>query len=431
MGNVAVEYNEKRFRRMIPTEPEWFYKMRRESWEKFLNTPLPDRVTHLWRYTKPENFLISNPDPLMNSTVLPGIGVSPNGYDWQSEYSARGVEREDFTSGIVMTDQLAEAGVIIKNLRHAVNENEDIVEGYLGKLVGNDFGKFEALNLALWNTGFLLYIPDNTVIEKPIHLSRVPVGQAASSRLLVVVGRNCQATVIDDYTSPSEKAPDIFNGVVELFVNEASNVRYVSLQRLSENTKMFMTQRMRAEQQANVYTVFGSFGSKVGKFDAGSILNGAGAESRMYGMAFGSEKQHFDHHTVHHHTHGETYSNLDVKVVLKDRAVSAYTGLIRIEEHADVSEAYQENRNLLLNENTQADSIPELEILTDQVSCSHGATVGPIDPEMIFYLRSRGYSMEEAVRAIVTGFVEPTFKEVPEDLRDNLRKAVLEKLEAE
>lgn len=431
MGNVAVEHKEKSFRRIIPNEPEWFYALRKESWERFLETPMPNRIKHLWRYTKPEYFLIANPDPLMNSTVLPGIGVSPNGYDWQSDYSARGVEREDFTSGIVMADELSEAGVIIKNLRHAVNENEDIVHEYLGKLVGNDFGKFEALNLALWNTGFLVYIPDNTVIEKPIHLGRMPVGQAASSRILVVVGKNCQATVIDDYTSPNDRVSDVYNGAVELFVDEASHVRYVTLQRLADSTKTFVTQRMKAEKQSNVYTVFGSFGSKVAKFDVGTILNGAGAESRMYGMAFGSEKQHFDHHTVHHHTHGETYSNLDVKVVLKDRAVSAYTGLIRIEEHADVSEAYQENRNLLLNENTQAESIPELEILTDQVSCSHGATVGPIDPEMIFYLKSRGFDTDEAVRAIVTGFVEPTFKEVPEDLRDTLRAAVVEKLEAE
>jgi Fe-S cluster assembly protein SufD len=118
-----------------------------------------------------------------------------------------------------------------------------------------------------------------------------------------------------------------------------------------------------------------------------------------------------------------------VKVVLKDNSDSAYTGLIRIEEKADNSQAYQENRNLLLNEGTRAESVPELEILTDQVSCTHGATVGPIDPEMVFYLKSRGYSNDEATRTVVTGFVEPTIRLLPDDLQDMFRGLVRRKLE--
>ena len=149
----------------------------------------------------------------------------------------------------------------------------------------------------------------------------------------------------------------------------------------------------------------------------------------MYGLLFGSKRQHFDNHTLHHHASGQTTSDIDFKVVLRDKAVSAYTGLIRIEQDAANCEAYQENRNLLLGGGAKAETIPELEILNEEVMCSHGATVGPIDPEMIFYLTSRGFSPEEAVRTIVTGFVASTLKMVPADIRGGIRSAVTDRLE--
>jgi Fe-S cluster assembly protein SufD len=127
---------------------------------------------------------------------------------------------------------------------------------------------------------------------------------------------------------------------------------------------------------------------------------------------------------VHHHQAPHTRSNLDFKVVLTGRARSAYTGLIRIASDAPSSEAYQENRNLLLTEGTKADSIPELEILTDEVMCTHGATVGSLDPDHLFYLASRGIPRREAARMIVGGFFEPTLKRLPEDLRERIQAHV-------
>ena len=149
----------------------------------------------------------------------------------------------------------------------------------------------------------------------------------------------------------------------------------------------------------------------------------------MYGLLFGSGYQHFDNHTLHDHRSGQTFSNINFKVVLRDKAVSAYTGLIKIENHAKGCQAYQENRNLLLSKGTRAETIPELEILNEDVSCSHGATIGPIDPMQVFYLESRGIRHDEAVRMVVSGFVSNTLQQVPDDLRERISAFVEQRLE--
>jgi len=145
-------------------------------------------------------------------------------------------------------------------------------------------------------------------------------------------------------------------------------------------------------------------------------------------VVLGGDRQKFDHHTSHRHLSGNTWSNIDFKAALTDRARSSYTGLIRIEEDAPSSEAFQENRNLLLSDTCRADTIPELEILTDDVSCSHGATAAPIDPEQIFYLQSRGIPRHEAVRLVVKGFLEPTLAMVPAAVRAGLDELVAARL---
>ena len=195
---------------------------------------------------------------------------------------------------------------------------------------------------------------------------------------------------------------------------------------------LFRSAAERAEvgRDATLLTAITSLGSAVTKSDFGSLLAGPGATVELWGFLFGEGRQHFDHHTLHDHRAGHTYSNLDFKVVLRDRARSAYTGLIRIEPDAPESEAYQENRNLLLNDGARAESIPELEILTDAVKCTHGATVGTLDPLHLFYLMCRGLPRPEAVRLIVGGFIEPTLSRLPEDLSRRLRGHVEERIQS-
>jgi Fe-S cluster assembly protein SufD len=202
----------------------------------------------------------------------------------------------------------------------------------------------------------------------------------------------------------------------------------VAVQRLGRGVRYHVTQRVSVGRDANVLTATAALGSGITKSSFGSLIEGPGANVELVGFLFGEARQQFDHHTLHDHRSGHSYSNIDFKVVLKDRARSAYTGLIRIERDAPQSEAYQENRNLILSDSAKAESVPELEILTDDVRCTHGATMGSLDPEHLFYLMSRGLARSDAIRLIVEGFVEPTLSRVPEDLRERLRTQVEERI---
>lgn len=419
------------FREIATAEPSWLYRLRKEAWEYYLSSPPPERTTNVWRYTDPAEFAIENPEEQFDLLPIISDRLPREVRQMNPDHSAFGYNQNDLKTLTQMIPELESSGVIFKDLYSAIQEYPDLTENYLGKLIGADFGKFEALNMALWNNGLFLYIPSNLVIDKPIYLHRHPTGKNTFQRILVIIGENAQATIIDDYACQFLGKAALVNSAVELYAGDSSNVRYVNIQRLSADLNTYMTLRNQIGQNANLKSFFGSVGGLVTKVNSGTILTGRGANSQMYGAIFGNEKQHFDYHTMQHHKSSESFSNLNFKVVLKDKAMSAYTGLIKIEKDTVNCEAYQENRNLLLNPGTKAESIPELEILTDQVRCTHGATMGPIDPEQVFYLKCRGIGETEAVRMIVSGFMESLLSQIPDDIAKILREVILVKLEGD
>jgi Fe-S cluster assembly protein SufD len=431
MDTLKIENKIDTFRLIDKNEPDWLYNLRKENWIRYSELPFPERITNIWRYSKPEYFMSSSDEMLMSLRPLLPDGTNGFPHTIGPDHAAVGYNREDLMTVTKIDPAFKESGLIFKDLLSAARDNENLVANYLGRLVNYRLGKFEALNLAFWNSGLFLYVPDNAIIEKPIMLNRHPAGISTLFRLLVVVGKNAEVSIIDDYSgSCRENLPNL-NSAVEIFADDSARIRYLNLQRLSSECTTYITQRAQIEKNAMLHSVFGGIGSNISKVNGGIILNGRGAQSRISGVIFGDDKQHFDYHTFHHHKSGDSYSNIDVKVLLKDKATSAYTGLIRIEKEAANCEAYQENRNLLLNQGTKAESIPELEILTDQVRCTHGATMGPIDPEMLFYLASRGLTKKEAVRQIAAGYIEPTISQIPGELRDIMRNLIHAKLGGE
>lgn len=414
------------FRKIDKSEPEWIYNLRHQAWEFYQDSPMPSRIVHLWKYTRPEWFLPQNLEEQMKALPIISEIKASEIAPLKPEFAGFGCNRGDLVSYAQLADDLKDSGIIFTDMPAAVRDNGDLIQQYLGKLIGHDFGKFEALNMALWNSGLFLYLPPNTELERPIYMHRQPNARYNMPRLIIIAGKNSKATIIDEYAG---RGNGIYaNSAVEIFAEASSRLRYVNPQNLSNSGRSYLTHRARIDKDAEVYTIFASLGSNLSKSNLGAVLSGRGANSRILGVLFGDAKQHFDHHTMHHHKADDSYSNIDFKVVLKDKALSAYTGLIKIDENTFNCEAYQENRNLLLSKETRAETIPELEILNDQVSCSHGATVGPIDPEMVFYLKSRGVSTEEAIRIIVGGFVEPLLNLIPEDLRQMMRNLVNFKL---
>lgn len=423
-------------------EPDWLSDLRDKAWAAYEAAPLPDRVAHLWRYTAPEQF-VPSADAFgvrrsEKANALRGWPV-PLAAAWErGEISGAAAACGSRVIRTGIRGEAVKGGVILGDLHEAASRHPDRVRPHLGSAVGPDFGKFEALNAAVWEGGLFLCVPRGVALTAPIHLLR-DLGTGAghpAPRLLVVVEEGAEVTVIDEYAGGG--APDggrggvagapQANAVVEIVAQPSARVRYVLAQNLDRTVIAHFTQRARVERDAHFLLAQAALGAAVSKADSGAVLAGRGAEVLLLGVAVGDGRQHFDHHTVHDHQAGHSRSNLDFKVVLRDRARSVYTGLIRIAHGAANSEAYQENRNLLLSDGCKVESIPELEILTDEVMCTHGATMGPIDPEHVFYLMARGVPRDDAVRLIVSGFIEPTLARMPEDLRGRVRGHVARKL---
>ena len=418
-------------------QPEWLKRMRKEAWEVYRDLPLPDRVAHLWRYTDPSKFVYSPNGDNYKETISPEANAPPV----EKGTTFPKILLRDFNagklSGIVLNNagstvtaklssELQKAGVLVGNISVFANEKPDLIEPYIGKIVGAQFGKFEAFNLAAWQNGIILYIPKGVVVDKPLHLlTKSPENGNLVTRTIVIVEESGGLSIIDEYTGGLMNSDSHYiNAAAETFAGKASQLRHLMVQNLNEGARFYFTHRSMVESSAKTLTAIASFGGKITKANLGSNLAGGGSESQLEGFLFGEKRQHFDHLTVHEHHAPNTLSNINFRVVLKDRSRSAYTGRITIENNAPFSEAYQENRNLLLSSGCRIESIPELEINQDEVRCSHGAATGPPDENEIFYLKSRGIPEYEAVQLIIEGFMENSLKRIPEELRGRLRKYI-------
>jgi Fe-S cluster assembly protein SufD len=359
-------------------EPAWLTGLREAAWGAFLRSEVPDRVSHLWRYTAPERF---EPDPEAAGALSTSLAL------------------------------------------------EDTARERLGRLVGPDHGRFEAFNLATFDSVRVLRVPAGEVRTDPVDLRLDLAGRGplVVDRILLLVEDGAEVDLVSGVRGGGDE-DRLVHQVVEVFAGAGTKTEVSTVLSEGGGARIFLTQRARLERDAKLLQTIASLGGATVKVDTGSVLAGPGAEASLFGFAFGEGRQHLDHHTVHEHLVPHTLSNLDFKVVLKDRARSAYTGNITIARGASGTEAYQENRNLLLNKGPRAESIPELEILTDDVRCSHGSTTGPIDEEQVLYLQTRGIGREEAVRLIVGGFLAPTLERLPEDLADRLRTEAEKKL---
>jgi len=218
-------------------------------------------------------------------------------------------------------------------------------------------------------------------------------------------------------------AAHVINGRIELLVEPDAAVRYCRVQRWDPAAHEFALQRATLREGAQLSMVNIHVGGRVSKTHVIAKLLGKGATSRVFGFLFGHGAQHLDYHSLQDHQAPQTMSDLLYKAALKDRSRMIYTGLIRIAKQAKQTDAFQANHNLLLSGESKAETIPMLEILADDVRCKHGATIGPVDEEQLFYLTSRGIPQRLAERLLVMGFVEPVLEQVPcEALRDQLRE---------
>jgi len=296
----------------------------------------------------------------------------------------------------------------------------------LGTLVGNE-EKFAAHNAAMWENGLLVRAAKGVVLEKPVYVrvTNSAEGGALFWRLVVICEPESRLALVEEYASSSPDLSGYSNAVTELFIEQAAKLEYVSIQNLSPETWHFANHHARVERDAELDWIAGGFGSKKGKTRIQNDLAGPGATSRVTGAYFADGDQHLDYDTFQEHMAPSTTSDFAFKGALRDRATSVWRGMIRVEPDAQKTNAYQENRNLLLSENAHADSIPGLEILANDVRCTHGATISQVDRDELFYCMARGLSRGAAERLIVRGFYQEIFDRIEFDpVREALQNAL-------
>jgi Fe-S cluster assembly protein SufD len=379
---------------------------RAELLERYRALPLPTTKDEAWRFTDLRGF---DPDSFEADGVV-AVAAAPT----MLEIDAAGVAH------------VSEGGIEIDKAPDGLRFEPLADHPLLGTLVGAD-EKFAAHNAALWEHGLLVHVPKGVVVEQPLYVriaNSVPRG-SLFWRLLVVADPESRFTVIEEYASAEQQLEGYSNAVVEIAVEQSAKVEYVSVQNLSRATWHFGTHHARVERDAELDWVAGGFGSAKGKVRIQNDLAGQGATSRVTGAYFADGKQHLDYDTFQEHIAPNTTSDFAFKGALRDTATAVWRGMIRVEKNAQKTNAYQENRNLLLSPHAHADSIPGLEILANDVRCTHGATLGQVDRDQLFYLMARGLSRAEAERLIVRGFFQDVLDRIElEPVRDALAAAL-------
>jgi len=402
-------------------EPDWLRKRRRSAFDAFERLPMPSRIDEEWRRTD-----VSGLDVATFSQFEHRNGAAPA--EPLEGVAGTMTMRGSQVESVRLDPELERAGVIFEPISVAAQKHPELVESLLFTQVRPDRDRFAALHAAFFADGTFLFVPDGVVIEKPIvgQVFSAEGGSAVLPHTLIVAGRGSRFNYLDEYLSPADEGAGYKSGSAELFVGEAASVGYVALQKWGRNAWHFPDQRARLDKDATLRLFNVTLGGRFTKTRVEASLQGQGADAELKAIYFASGEQFFDFHTLQDHQVGNTRSDLLFKGALQDVARTVYAGLIRIEKGAARSDAYQANRNLVLSEHAKATSIPMLEIDNNDVRCTHGATVGPVDPLSMFYLRSRGIPEATAKRMIVQGFFGEVLERIPFEHARRLVEAELE-----
>lgn len=308
-------------------------------------------------------------------------------------------------STVVVPEDLPE-GVTVTSLERAASSHAALVERHLGTIV-TDEDAFTARNEASFAGGAFVHVAPGTVLDRPILVTVVQGAErsALDWRTLIVVEDGAQAEVWEQYLSGDPAQDAVFNTVVELVVGENARLRFVCGQSLSESSWIFGTQRAEVARDGSLDWVALGFGAARGKVRMETKLAGPGADGRVTGAYAPHGRQHVDFDTTQEHAAPHTTSDLAFRGVLQGRSEAVWRGNIIVDPGAQQTDAFQDSRNLLLSKKAHADAIPGLEIQANDVRCTHAAAIAQIDPEQLFYLRSRGLREDAAKRLVIEGFL--------------------------
>lgn len=431
--NAAIREAFARHLEDLDTAPEWWKTAKKDAFQRFESLAMPSRMNEEWRFAK-----------------LKDLGLEPYRFAALPSISdaSKIVERSNFiekTSGkFVFGDdqtlasqrvspELAAKGVIWAPLREAIAKHGDILKDYLMKQEA-DLGsaKFAALHHAFLENGALLYVPKGVEIEAPFIVYNWSINAGASlfPHTLIIAEEFSKVKFVEANLSATAENPAFACGVNHIFAGVGSDVDYTLLQNYNEETLGFQINSNIAGQDSKVKTISVNVGCKRYRSETHGRIMGAGSRVEMLSLAVADHEQEIDQRTLQTHSAPHAFSDLLFKNVLMDEAKTIFSGLIKVDPGAQQTDAYQTNRNLLLSDTAEANSLPGLEIDANDVKCSHGATTAQIEEDEIFYMKARGIPEQAAQELIVYGFFEEILERIEcETLAENARRIIQEKFQ--
>lgn len=397
----------------VARKAAWFQPRRKEAMEHFAGLGFPSTRQEDWRFT--------NVSPLARTrfkAAEPGRnGVTPQKLDHISlpDVAARLAFVDGFFNPKLSSIESLPQGVRVTNLAAAWVSPGKSLESHLARHADTERHGFVALNTAFIQDGALIEIPAGLTLEKPIHVLFIRTQTAKDTvthpRTLIVAGRDVQATVIESYASLSNETY-FTNAVTEVVVGENSAVEHIKLQEESGQAFHIGTVQGYQERSSRFHSHSVSLGALLARHDINSVMAGEGAECTLNGLYQINERQHVDHHTRLDHAMPHCSSREYYRGVLDGKSSGVFNGAIIVRKDAQKTDAIQSNKNLLLSEDATINTKPELQILADDVRCTHGATIGQLDPEAIFYLRARGIGYEAARHLLTRAFANDVISRI-------------------
>jgi Fe-S cluster assembly protein SufD len=407
--------------------PAWLPPLQRAAQSRFAELGFPGRNDEEWRNTDIR--------PIAEIPFQPAVD-SPISGDLAADFQFEGLPQIVFVDGRYAPELSTIAhlpgGAKVVSLSEAFRSDAALLEPHLGRYAEFEREPFTALNTALFNEGAFVYIPRGVVVEQPIHLLYLASQHHAAihPRTLIVAEENSQATLVESYGG-SEGQVYFTNAVTEVVLGENAHVDHYKLQRESEDAFHIAMMNVSLKRASNFASHSMTFGGAITRNDVRAVLGAENIECTLNGLYLANGRRLVDNHTSIDHAMPHCNSHEIYKGILDDRARGVFNGKIFVRQDAQKTDAKQTNRTLLLSEDAQINTKPQLEIFADDVKCTHGATIGQLDANQLFYLRCRGIPLQDARALLVYAFASDIVTRIKvEPVRDALDAVLLARLPA-
>jgi len=402
--------------------PDWVATARRRGLDYFEKLEMPSSAEEVWRY-------VDLPFQLKDLELAPSPSSGMDGTDDVASALGSTAGHATIVDGTVTDLLVHDEGVVFTSLRDGFAGPEDTLAGLFGTGIAPDIDVFSAAHHAFAHDGVLLRVPANRRVERPFYVDvqSTADGTVSFPHITLLVEANAEVSVVVGFRSPAGRFL-VVNPQIEAFVEDGARLRLSTVQRFGYETHSISHERVLIGRDANARLGEVGLGGRLGRLHLTLDVAGRGASTDLVGLFFGEQEQTLDYRLFMNHLGSNTSSDVFLKGAVEDEARSVFTGLVRIVKDISKVSAFETNRNLVLSEGASAHSVPNLEILSDDVICGHGSTVGPLAEEPLYYLMSRGLSEARAARLLVHGFFEEVISRLPHPaLAGPVREAVTRK----